>query len=189
MTLHFFEEFNFYTEITGFKNFCPEQATTYLKNNRKIEPQKIWIQFFNSNLIATYKHLYFSVLNALYAFKNHTNISKNLAVETLLYASSQHQIQKAIQTIGLKPDASEMAVTIIGENPKQIKNTLNEISTNLQSEPCSDILDLTPKKFNQIKQIFNITTSMLETVTKNGEDNLALINLVIEKSALLSTKF
>ncbi|MCL1978148.1 MAG: hypothetical protein FWG55_08650 [Candidatus Bathyarchaeota archaeon] len=186
--IHFFEEFNFYAEITGFKEISFKQADAYLKDNRKAKPQKVWIQFFNSTLIATHEHLYFAVLNALYAFKNHTNFSKSLAMETLLYASSQHQIQKALQIIGLKSDISEMAVTIIGENAKQVKAALNDLSVSLQAEPCDAVLDLTPKKSSQIKQAFNITPSMIEVAAKSRGDDLALVDLVIEKVALLATK-
>jgi tRNA threonylcarbamoyladenosine modification (KEOPS) complex Cgi121 subunit len=188
LTLHFFKEFNFYAEITGFKKICFEQANTYLKNTRKAELQTVWIQFFDSNLIATNEHLYFAVLNALYAFRNHTNFSKSLAMETMLYASSQHQIQKAIQLIGIKPDMSDMALTIIGENTTQITAALNDLSVNLQKEPCDTVLAITPKKISQIKQAFNITTPMIKATAKNGEAELALVNLVIEKIALLATK-
>jgi tRNA threonylcarbamoyladenosine modification (KEOPS) complex Cgi121 subunit len=188
LTLHTFEKYNIYAEITGFKNINSEQAITYLKNNRKTEPQKTWIQLFNPNLIATHEHLYFAILNTLCAFRNHTNISKNIAMETLLYTSTQHQIQKAIQTIGLKPDMSEMAVTIISENTKQITETLNDLSTNLQAEPYDAVLNLNPKKTNQIKTVFNITNPMIEVTTKNNENDLALVNLIIEKMALLATK-
>jgi len=190
LTLHFFKEFNFYAEITGFKKICAEQATAYLKDNRKNKQQHIWIQFFNSNLIATPKHLYFATLHALYAFKNHTNLSKSLAMETLLYASTQHQIQKAIQTIGLKPDMTEMAITIISENKHQITATLNDISQSLQTDPCDAVLDLTPNKTSQIQQTFNITPSMIQATIKNRETtDLALVNLMTEKIALLATKF
>lgn len=188
MTLYFFEEFNFYAEITGFKEICSKQATAYLKDNRKTKPKNVWIQFFNSALIATHEHLYFAVLNALYAFRNHVNLSKSLAMETMLYASTQHQIQKAIQTIGLTSDISEMAVTIIGDDAQQIKATLNDLSSSLYAKMCDEVLNLTPKKVNQIQQVFNITASMLEVTTENKKTDLALVNLIIEKIALLSTK-
>jgi len=188
MTLYTFQEFPYYTEITGFKKTNPQQTTQYLQNNRKTNPQNIWIQFFNANLIATHQHLYFATLNALHAFKNHTNISKNIAIETLLYASTQHQIQKAIQTIGLKPNTTDIAITITSKNPQQIKTTLNDLSTHLQTNPCNTILKLTPKKINNIKQTFNITQTTIETTTKNKETNPTLINLIIEKIALLNTK-
>jgi tRNA threonylcarbamoyladenosine modification (KEOPS) complex Cgi121 subunit len=185
---HFFEEFNVYTEITGFKGASFERADVYLKDNRKIGSQKVWVQFFNSALIATHEHLYFAVLNALYAFKNNVNFSKNLAVETMLYASSQHQIQKAIQLIGLKADVSEIAVVIIGETVEQVKAVLNDLTVHLHAELCDDVLCLTQKKSALIKQVFNITPLMLEVAAKGRGDDLALVDLVIEKVALLAAE-
>jgi hypothetical protein len=82
----------------------------------------------------------------------------------------------------------EMAVTIISNNPQQIKNTLNNLSDSLHAEPCEAVLDLTPKKISQIQQTFNITPVMIEVATKNKDTDLALVHLVIEKIALLSTK-
>lgn len=186
--MHSFVEFNFYAEITGFKNVSFEQAEAYLKANRKEAQQKVWIQFFNPNLIATQEHLYFAILNALTAFKNQTNLSKNLAVETMLFASSQRQIQRAIQVIGIKPGTSEVAVAIIGETPELVKAALVKLSSHLQAEPCDATLDLTPKKSAQIKQAFNITKSMIEVTKKNRSEELALVDLVVERVALLATE-
>ncbi|XHH10603.1 MAG: KEOPS complex subunit Cgi121 [Candidatus Bathyarchaeia archaeon] len=185
--LHFFEEFGFYAEITGFKSVTFEQADTYLKANRKGE-QKVWIQFFNSDLIATQEHLYFAILNALTAFKKQTNLSKSIAMETMLYASSQRQIQKAIQVIGIKPDMSQMAVTVIGESAEQVTVALKELSSYLHAQPSEAVLELTPKKVQQIQQAFNITAPMVEVATKNRTADLALIDLVIEQVALLATQ-
>jgi len=184
--LYFFEAFRFYVEITGFKGVSFEQADGCLKDNRKVKLQNVWVQFFDSTLIASHEHLYFAVLNAFYAFKNHVNISKNLAVETMLYASSQHQIQKAIQLIGLKTDMSDMAVVIIGDTVDQVKTVLNDLSVHLRAELCDDVLDLTPKKSALIKQVFGITPSMFEVALQSREADLALVALVIEKVALLA---
>ena len=187
--LYFFEEFNFYVEITGFKGVQFEQTDAYLKGNRrKDKSQKILVQFFNSNFIATHEHLYFAVLNALYAFKNNANISKNLAMETLLYAASQHQIQKAIQLIGLKATTTETAVVIIGETAKQVKEVLDDLSVSLHTEFCDAVLALTIEKHVLIKQVFNITPSMVKVAERGHGDDLALVHLVVEKVALLAAR-
>jgi len=186
--LHRFEEFQFYAEITGFKNVNFEQVDSYLKANRKIVQQTVWIQFFNADLIATQEHLYFAILNALTAFKNQTNLSKSLAMETMLYASSQRQIQRAIQVVGVKPGMSRVAVVIIGESTELVKAALNDLSGYLKTEPCDALLDLTPIKTTQIKQAFKITAPMIEVTAKSGKENLALVALVIEQVALLATE-
>ena len=184
--LYFFEEFGFYVEIAGFKGVSFEQADVYLKGNRAVKLQNVWVQFFDSALIATCEHLYFAVLNAFYAFKNHVNVSKNLAVETLLYASSQRQIQKAIQLIGLKAGMSEMAVVVIGETVEQVNFVLNDLSVQLHANFCDDVLSLTQEKSALISQVFNFSPLMVEVAAKRKGSDLALVDLVIEKVALLA---
>ena len=124
--LQYLKEYGKYVEITGYQNIEFDKAEAFLKANRKQTQQNVDIQFFDAELIATQEHLYFAVLNALQAFKNKTNLSKSPAMETMLYASAQRQIQKAIERCGIKPQTKNMAVVIIGDDPKQIENALEE---------------------------------------------------------------
>lgn len=187
--LYKFEEYAYFAEITGFSGVGFEQADAYLKANRKAGQQKVWIQFFNADLVATGEHLYFAVLNALCAFRGGTNLSKSLAMETMLYASSERQIQKAIQAVGIKPDTSDVALVVIGETPEVIQAELKEVTAALKTETCEAVLNLTPKKTVKIKEAFKITPQMLETAKIMGKsEDLALADLVIEKVALLATE-
>ncbi len=110
-------EYGKWMEITGYRNIAFTKAEEFLKANRKETKQNVEMQFFDAELIASQKHLYFAALNALQAFQNKTNISKSPAMETMLYASAQRQIQRAIQRCGIKPETKNMAVLIIGEKP------------------------------------------------------------------------
>jgi tRNA threonylcarbamoyladenosine modification (KEOPS) complex Cgi121 subunit len=186
--LHYFKEFNYYAEITGFRGINFEQADTYLKANRKTTQQGILIQFFNADLIATQQHLYFAVLNALWAFKNKTNLSKSLAMETMLYASSQRQIQKAIALVGIKPETSDLALVIIGEKSESVEVMLKEVSVCLNVEADDTVLELTPKKSAKIQEAFGINSAMLQAVAKQKNCDMAVVDLVIERVALLATQ-
>ena len=119
--LYHLKEYGKYAEITGYRNIKFAEAEEFLKANRKETPDNVDLQFFDAQLIATQEHLYFAALNALQAFRNKTNLSKSLAMETMLYASAQRQIQKAIQLCGIKPQTKTMAVIIIGENQTKLK--------------------------------------------------------------------
>ena len=124
--LQYLRDYGKYVEITGYKGIAFDKAEIFLKANRKQKRQNIDIQFFDAELIATQEHLYFSVLNALQAFKNKTNLSKSPGMETMLYASAQRQIQKAITRAGIKPETQNMAIIIVGDDPKQIETTLKK---------------------------------------------------------------
>jgi tRNA threonylcarbamoyladenosine modification (KEOPS) complex Cgi121 subunit len=181
------EEFGKYVEITGYKNIAFDKAEAFLKANRKQTRQNIDIQFFDADLIATQEHLYFAVLNALQAFKNKTNLSKTPAMETILYASAQRQIQKAIERCGIKTQTKSMAILIIGDDPKQIENALEEVTKSVGSDPDAAVLEMTKNKETKIKKAFEITDQELKTV-ENSRPEKAIVNLVIERVALLATQ-
>jgi tRNA threonylcarbamoyladenosine modification (KEOPS) complex Cgi121 subunit len=185
--LKYFEEFGEYVEITGFSNVQIEDAESFLKATRR-EQQGTAVQFFNAELVATWQHLYFAVLNALTAFRNKNNISKNVAVEVMLYTSAQRQIRKAIALVGIKRDSANVAVVIIGENADAVKTALSSVSKRVGSEPDETVLALSNDKVQSIRKAFEISEREVETVVKAGDAEQALVNLVIERVALLSTQ-
>jgi tRNA threonylcarbamoyladenosine modification (KEOPS) complex Cgi121 subunit len=180
------EEFGKFIEITGYSNISFATAEAFLKEKRK-QNQTTYIQFFDADLIATNEHLYFATLNALQAFKNKTNISKSPAMEAMLYASAQRQIQKAIERCGIKPKTTNMAVLIIGDNKEQTQKALQNITVCVGKKPDEVVLEVTKKKLEIIKQAFEITKEEVNA-TQQGDKEKAIINLVIERVALLATQ-
>jgi tRNA threonylcarbamoyladenosine modification (KEOPS) complex Cgi121 subunit len=185
--LQYIKEYGKYVEITGYQGIMFEKAETFLKANRKQTKQNVDIQFFDAELIATQEHLCFAVLNALKAFENKTNLSKSPAMETMLYASAQRQIQKAIELGGIKPKTKSMALIIISDDPKQIENTLEAVTKSVGSEPDGAVLEMTKNKEAKIKKAFEITEEEIK-ILKNGNQRKAITNLVIEHVALLATQ-
>jgi tRNA threonylcarbamoyladenosine modification (KEOPS) complex Cgi121 subunit len=185
--LHCIREYGVYAEITGFKNTKFRDAEAFLKAHRK-ENGGIELQFFDAGLIATSRHLYFAVLNAVQAFHNRTNISKSLAVETMLYASAQRQIQKAIRLCGIKPQTQNMAVVIIGENPAEIKPALEGVKACVGAETDEAVLEMTGDKLENIKIAFQIKAQEIASVMKGGDVDAAVVSLVVERVALLATQ-
>lgn len=176
-----------HVEITGYRDIKFHVAEDFLKSERKKNSQDPIIQFFNAQLIATHQHLYFAVINALSAFKNQSNLSKNLAIETMLYASAQRQIQKAIQLLGLKQDTKTLAAVIIGANPLLISEVAKEISNQFNSEPNETVLEISKEKTVKIREAFRITDAQMKTLS-NIDKQQAIVNLVIEQVALLSSQ-
>lgn len=187
MMLHHIEEYGKYIEIAGYKNIDFKGVDAFLKANRKQNSPQVEVQFFEADLIATQEHLYFTVLNALQAFRCKTNKSKSVAMETMLYASAQRQIQKAIDRVGIKPETKNMAVVIVGGDPMCVEAMLNELTACIGSEPDDSVLKLTKRKQEKIAKAFQISSEELKTQTSPAEE--ALVNLVIENVALLSTQF
>ena len=183
-----FKEYGKFAEITGYNNIKFALVEEFLKLNRKENQKNLDIQFFDAQLIATREHLYFAVLNSLQAFKNKTNISKSPAMETMLFASAQRQIQRAIQRCGIKPESASMAVVIIGEDPMQIEAALETITRCVGGKPDEKVLELSKVKEKRIREAFEISQEELNTVLKKENHFEAVVNLVIERVALLSTQ-
>jgi tRNA threonylcarbamoyladenosine modification (KEOPS) complex Cgi121 subunit len=186
--LKYIEEFGKYTEITGFRNVKIEDAKEFLKRIHKEKLSNVETQFFDAKFVASWEHLYFAVLNALTAFKNKENISKSVTMETLLYASSQRQIRKAMELLGIKSETSEIALLIIGQNPETVKSALPIISASVDVQHDDTVLELSEEKRRIIQKAFGISDLELKTVMKKDGLEKALINLVIEQMALLATR-
>lgn len=182
------EEHGMYAEITGLRNVKVESPEELLKTMRTDKQANVSVQFFNAQLIATWEHLYFAVLNALTAFRTKRNVSKNLAVEVMLYASGQRQIRKAIEFLGVRRGCSDMAVAVIGENQDEVKAAVSAVSQHFCRKPDAHVLELSTAKAQEIRKAFMITENELAVVTKNGDAERAVVDLVIERMALLSTK-
>jgi len=153
----------------------------------KNEAKGCQVQLFDARLIAGFDHLYFSVLNALKAHDGGTGISRNLAVETLLYASGQHQITRAIELMGLKPSSSEVVVLIIADTRQEAVSTLERIGGALQGERSEDAIELTDEKIGLIKTAFEIGDLEIEATLRESEKE-AVTSLLIERAALLATR-
>ena len=186
--LHYLKEYGKYVEITGYRNVKFASTEGFLKANRMQTTEKVDIQFFDAELIATQEHLFFAVINALEAFKNKTNISKSPAMETMLYASAQRQIQKAILKCGIKPSTTNVAATIIGENPTQLRTAVEAISIAVDADPDDSVLEMSNLKDSKIRTVFQISDEEVIAVVKGGNIQDALVNLVVERVALLATQ-
>jgi len=187
MIKHIIEESR-YVEITGFKNIMVKNPKEFLKAFKLENLADVSVQFFNAKLIATRDHLHFALLNALTAFRTKRNVSKSLAVEIMLYASAQRQIRKAIELVGVKAGCSDIAVIVVGEKLGSVEAAVSEISRFLGKKTDEHVLDLSTVKMLAIRKSFMITEEELAVVTKDGDAQRGLVDVVVERMALLSTK-
>jgi KEOPS complex subunit Cgi121 len=186
--LKYIEENEKHVEISGYRNVKIEDFPEFLNTIHEEKQLDVEIQFFDAQLVATWQHLYFAVLNALTAFKNKENISKNLEMEIMLYASAQRQIQKAIELIGVKQHSRSIAVVIVGEKTESVKKASRTVSKYVNGERDDRVLELSKEKTKIIREAFEISLIEIKTVLKGNDFEQALTNLVIERMALLSTQ-
>jgi KEOPS complex subunit Cgi121 len=181
------EEYGVYAEITGFRGIQIDNTRRIADLTNQEKRRNTTVQFFDAQCIATWKHLYFAVLDALLGFKNNLNISRSLGVEIMLYASAQRQIRKAIDLIGVKPGCLDLAVVIVDENQAAIKRSLSTIIECIGKALDESVLGLSGTKEREIQRIYGISETEIRAATSVSE-NGAWLNLVIERMALLATQ-
>ena len=181
------EEFKKCVAIAGFKNVEINDIDEFLRNVRK-RLKHAHAQFFDAKLVASKDHLYFAALNSLKAFENGSNRSRDMAIETLLYATAQRQIRNAVDIIGMTQNSNDVAVLIITETEPQADDALDKISELVSGSRDDAVLELTEEKFDDIRRLFRISDMELEAkLVGKGFEMKALVDLVVEHVALLAT--
>jgi len=182
------EAFDQYLAMAGFKNVKIVNIDKFFADVKE-KTGNACVQFFDAALIAGWNHLRFAALNSLNAFRNKLNISNSLTMETLLYASAQHQIKDAVKLLGIKPNSSLVAVLLIAETQEQASSILESVSKLLQGEQDDSVVEVSNEKVDGLKRLFQISEVELEAKTeRKGAEKEALLDLVIEHMALLATE-
>jgi KEOPS complex subunit Cgi121 len=183
----YIQEFRKNCEIAGFKGVPVGNIEGFLEAVNRERSVDVEVQFFDADLVATWRHLYFALLDALTAFKNGENLSKSVAMETMLYASARRQIKRATQLLGIKPTSSNVAVLIVGEKPEAVQSALDKILKCIDGAPDDSVLELSKKKIERIKRAFEISEVELDAVMEGDSLERALVDLVMERVALLTS--
>jgi tRNA threonylcarbamoyladenosine modification (KEOPS) complex Cgi121 subunit len=182
------EEFHTYLTVAGFRNVRIKDVDKFFQT-LKNEADDTHEQLLDASLVAGYEHLKFAVLNALNAFAGHINISNNMAIEVILYASAQRQIKEAFRLIGVQPSTRKVAVVVLARTEEQASKRLGTLSRLIGGQRDDHVIDLTEDKLEGIKKLFGISRVELEAEAKRrGLEKQALVDLVIEHMALLVTQ-
>jgi len=168
--------------VTGARDVSVKDINDTLKGLDMLA-DGVQYQLFDADKIAGPNHIYYAAANADYAMRNGLNISDNLNVETLLYAACENQINKAIRLIGVSKKTEAVAVTVLS---KKDEYELSEAIAASLGTVDDSVLDITPVKYESIKELYGITETAIETL---GTDKYeALTSLIAEKGSLLSLR-
>jgi tRNA threonylcarbamoyladenosine modification (KEOPS) complex Cgi121 subunit len=106
----------------------------------------------------------------------------------MLYVSAQRQITKAIAKVGVKPHSVNVVAIILSENAGLAESGFEAITKMLGAPPDESVLELSERKINRLRRVFEISDEELEAVSSKGDEKQAITELIIERVALLSTK-
>jgi len=156
-------------EIAGFKTKIENiQETLETINNLSSSCcDGCIIQLMDANGIAGKKHLLHGIIHSINAFKRKENLANNLGIEICIRVSSQRQISKALEILGIKKGEANIAVVLVN-CPDYFLDELNNIF---------DRDDNVLKSNNDLKEIYNISEKEL--------DIMAVEDILIDKTTAL----
>lgn len=132
-------------------------------------------QAFDARLIYGENHLISAAMHAKRAFQQGTNATNSLALEILLYAAGERQIQKAIKKMGVKQGQQQIVFLLTDPiNMKCKKIPEKQVIRRLLA-----LFELTrdeqvPKGTRETLKRFGITDKELSTVPEDRYDDLIL---------------
>jgi tRNA threonylcarbamoyladenosine modification (KEOPS) complex Cgi121 subunit len=170
-----------YVALTGAKDviITDVQVTLNLLHSKY---SNTTFQLFNADMVAGQMHLYLAAANAADAVIKGTTVSRNLEVETILYASCQDQISKAFTLMGVTVKTRRVAVIVFSESGEEATLRAEKIAE-LIGEVDDGVLTVTQEKYLLLKKVFNVKDLSIETLGEDPYD--ALTSLIIEKVALM----
>jgi tRNA threonylcarbamoyladenosine modification (KEOPS) complex Cgi121 subunit len=112
---------------------------------KKIQKWEGKFLFFNPEYVLNENHLRFALWHAKKAFKNGTNIARNLQIEFLIRLSGRKQIKKALE---LMPQRNYCICILEG--------TLEEFSKLTGVKTMKESFPRTEERLSILKRIFNI---------------------------------
>ena len=174
-----------FISIMSFRDVEVDDVDSLLKKmNEQISSN---IQIFNAENTAGFKHLFFAAINAINAFNQKRNISDSLAMETMLYASGQRQIKKAIEMLGVKTGTSNIAVLLIDQGEDEIRTAENKVLEIINGKQDKSVLEINGNtKTKRLRQLYGISDKEVEAVNVgNKKFENVLTELIIERGALL----
>ena len=143
------------------------------------EEQQVVIQALDAEAVYGKDHLVSATEHALRAFKRGRNAMNSLALEILLYAAGERQIQKAITKMGVKKGKGQIAFVIIdikkakGKTYDMVVDTLLQMFHFVRDDKVLEGTKDTLKRFG-------ITQRELQTVPEQRYGDL-----ILEKVALV----
>ena len=126
------------------------------------------VQLLNGLLIADEIHLLSATQNALNAEFGNYMLSRSLDVEIIVFASTQRQIGKALDTLGVYDGLREIAVVVVGPDVMSVEETILNLAKNLGEETIPPF-PATEERLNRIKSHYEISDREINCISESDE--------------------
>jgi KEOPS complex subunit Cgi121 len=145
------------------------------------EKERLVVQAFDATMIYSDDHLISATAHAKRAFQQGTNATGSLALEILLYAAGERQIEKAIKKMGVKKGRKKIVFVLTDPLEGTRKKTIDEtVKRKLLKTFDLQLDEKAIQGDTGILKRFGITDQELSTIPKDHYGDL-----ILEKVALV----
>ncbi len=171
--------------VAGFRLARVSDPGALLERLRKRDELKgVVFQLLDAGLVAGPEHLLISAMNAMRAFELGLNVSSDLGLEMLTFASAQRQISNAIKLMGLKPGELDVAAVVIAGSEEAIGRALGALAEELRAARDDTVLDVDEQKAGRVARAFGLSEDELSSCSRLGGRPEVVKSLVLEQVAL-----
>ncbi|MFX1578055.1 MAG: KEOPS complex subunit Cgi121 [Promethearchaeota archaeon] len=165
------------TELHNSNNLTQDELVRLATS---MSSDSITIQLLNGLLISGLPHLLSAAQNAINAQKGDYMLSRSLDVEIIVFASTQRQIGKAIELLGVYDGLEEIAVVIVGNNVSIVKGAIQNLTEKIGQELVPPFKP-TNDRFERIKNQFQISKEEIKAISDSNdvESQLAALSRCI----------
>ena len=146
------------------------------------------VQLMNAFLITDEAHLLSAAQNAFHAQEGDYMLSRSLDVEVIVYASTQRQIGRALEDLGVFDGIERVAAVVIEKDKGTVERTLKELVQRIGAE-ATQPFTATEDRFDRILEYFQIDMTEVRTFT-DSEDIVelqkALSRCVVSRVSLVA---
>lgn len=157
---------NLTTHVIGISDTQICDVDDVLRQIKRLAKEKgVILQLVDANKVTGKEHLELASYHAKKAFQQNSQISNSIEIETLLYATGQRQIDKALTLIGITPKTKNVAVVALFSPAKttNLSELFQKIVSLLKGNQSKTVFNVTPEKEKDLIQLFDITSEELKT--------------------------
>ena len=168
------------THVAGISETQIDDVEDILRQIKRLAKEKgVILQLVDADRVTGKEHLELASYHAQKAFQQKTPTSNSLEIETLLYATGQRQIDKALALMGIALKTKNVAIIVLYSltKPTNLSELFKEITRILKGPQSNEVFNMTPEKEKELIQLFKIAPEELQTCS--------IQNLIIERMAML----
>lgn len=133
-----------------------------------LSSDSLTVQLLNGSLISDEIHLLSAAQNALNAQIGEYMLSRSLDVEIIVFASTQRQIGRALDALGVFDGLSEIAVVVVGSDVVSVEKTVRNLAKNIGEETIPPF-PATDERLNRIKKHYEITDREINAISDSDD--------------------